>query len=239
MYTVGYSLSLVSLLLALLLLLAFRKLRCTRNYIHVNLFLSFMLRAVSILTRDALLRVPMGGPTVGDAAAGCRLAQVLTQYCVGANYYWLLVEGLYLHNLLVLMAISEESCFVGYLLVGWGEWGCFDVSWFSRCWERNDNMAYWWIIRCPILLAILVNFVIFLRIIKILVSKLRAHQMRATPRGAPSREPRLPAAALTLALRSGKLSVVVPLPVGQIQGTGQGLTRGALLRHLVLASMSQ
>ncbi|XP_065277035.1 gastric inhibitory polypeptide receptor [Emys orbicularis] len=198
MYTVGYSLSLVSLLLALLLLLAFRKLRCTRNYIHVNLFLSFMLRAVSILTRDALLRVRFSKDLrhegdffhlLGDqAAAGCRLAQVLTQYCVGANYYWLLVEGLYLHNLLVLMAISEESCFVGYLLVGWGAPILFVIPWViirylyenNQCWERNDNMAYWWIIRCPILLAILVNFVIFLRIIKILVSKLRAHQMRYT-----------------------------------------------------------
>uniref|UniRef100_A0A674I7F6 Gastric inhibitory polypeptide receptor n=1 Tax=Terrapene triunguis TaxID=2587831 RepID=A0A674I7F6_9SAUR len=198
MYTVGYSLSLVSLLLALLLLLAFRKLRCTRNYIHVNLFLSFMLRAISILTRDALLRVRFSKDLrhegdffhlLGDqAAAGCRLAQVLTQYCVGANYYWLLVEGLYLHNLLVLMAISEESCFVGYLLVGWGAPILFVIPWViirylyenNQCWERNDNMAYWWIIRCPILLAILVNFVIFLRIIKILVSKLRAHQMRYT-----------------------------------------------------------
>uniref|UniRef100_A0A8C0H6L4 Gastric inhibitory polypeptide receptor n=1 Tax=Chelonoidis abingdonii TaxID=106734 RepID=A0A8C0H6L4_CHEAB len=193
MYTVGYSLSLVSLLLALLLLLAFRKLRCTRNYIHVNLFLSFMLRAVSILTRDALLpfpplSVPLPPSPGAQAAAGCRLAQVLTQYCVGANYYWLLVEGLYLHNLLVLMAISEESCFVGYLLVGWGAPILFVIPWViirylyenNQCWERNDNMAYWWIIRCPILLAILVNFVIFVRIIKILVSKLRAHQMRYT-----------------------------------------------------------
>ncbi|CAM4687160.1 unnamed protein product [Lepidochelys olivacea] len=198
MYTVGYSLSLVSLLLALVLLLAFRKLRCTRNYIHVNLFLSFMLRAVSILTRDALLRVRFSKDLqhegelfhlLGDqAAAGCRLAQVLTQYCVGANYYWLLVEGLYLRNLLVLMAISEESCFVGYLLVGWGAPILFVIPWViirylyenNQCWERNDNMAYWWIIRCPILLAILVNFVIFVRIIKILVSKLRAHQMRYT-----------------------------------------------------------
>lgn len=33
-----------------------RRLRCTRNFIHANLFLSFVLRAGAILTRDALLQ---------------------------------------------------------------------------------------------------------------------------------------------------------------------------------------
>ncbi|KAM4752075.1 gastric inhibitory polypeptide receptor-like isoform 3-T3 [Cyanocitta cristata] len=55
LYTVGYSLSLVALVVALLLLLLLRRLRCTRNLIHANLFLSFALRAGAILTRDALL----------------------------------------------------------------------------------------------------------------------------------------------------------------------------------------
>ncbi|XP_026548359.1 gastric inhibitory polypeptide receptor-like, partial [Notechis scutatus] len=55
MYTVGYSLSLVSLLVALTLLAAFRKLRCMRNFIHMNLFLSHVLRAAAILLRDSLL----------------------------------------------------------------------------------------------------------------------------------------------------------------------------------------
>ncbi|KAI4832511.1 hypothetical protein KUCAC02_015475 [Chaenocephalus aceratus] len=49
-----------------------------------------------------------------------------------------------------------------------------------RCWERNINMGYWWIIRSPILFAYLINFFIFIRIIKILMSKLRAHKMRYT-----------------------------------------------------------
>lgn len=45
----------------------------------------------------------------------------MTQYCVGANYTWLLVEGVYLHSLLVLVGGSEEGHFRYYLLLGWGE----------------------------------------------------------------------------------------------------------------------
>ncbi|XP_059186439.1 glucagon receptor [Centropristis striata] len=197
MYTVGYCVSLASLSLALIILLFFRKLHCTRNYIHTNLFASFILRAVSILTRDALLSKDtpefrdsrdVAEVLSDEAVSSCRVAQVLMQYCVGANYYWLLVEGLYLHNLLVLMVFSENRYFCGYLIIGWGAPVLFVVPWIivrylfenTRCWEINEKMAHWWIIRAPILLAILVNFVIFIRIILILVSKLKAHQMRYT-----------------------------------------------------------
>lgn len=55
MYTVGYSLSLGALLLALLILLGLSKLHCMRNFIHANLFLSFVLRASSVLVIDRLL----------------------------------------------------------------------------------------------------------------------------------------------------------------------------------------
>ncbi|XP_074708770.1 gastric inhibitory polypeptide receptor isoform X2 [Strix uralensis] len=192
LYTVGYSLSLVALLLALLLLLLFRRLRCTRNFIHANLFLSFVLRAGAILTRDALLRRRLrpgpGHPLqlLGQqAVAGCRLAQALTQYCVGANYGWLLAEGLFLHKLLVLAAFSGERCLPAFLLLGWGAPVLFVVPWVvvryfyenEGCWERNEKPAVWWIIRCPILMAVAVNFVVFVRIVRILVAKVRAHQV--------------------------------------------------------------
>ncbi|XP_045692091.1 glucagon receptor isoform X1 [Phyllostomus hastatus] len=221
MYTVGYCLSLGALLLALAILLGLRRLHCTRNYIHANLFLSFVLRASSVLAVDALLRtrysqnigddLSVSSWLSGGALAGCRVAAVFMQYGVVANYCWLLVEGVYLHGLLGLAAGPERNFFALYLGVGWGEWAAaaggrpvtapepqlpppagapmlFVVPWAViksvfenvQCWTSNDNMAFWWILRLPVFLAILINFFIFIRILHILVAKLRARQMRHT-----------------------------------------------------------
>ncbi|TDH15899.1 hypothetical protein EPR50_G00014330 [Perca flavescens] len=178
MYTVGYSLSLGALLMALGILITFR--------------------AVSILVKDALLTLTLAPRSSRDtqtqawvnipAVTWCRGAMVMMQYSVMANNYWLLVEGIYLHSLLVITVFSERKYFYIYLAIGWGAPLIFVLPWITvkylyeneECWERNINMGYWWIIRSPILFAYLINFFIFIRIIKILMSKLRAHQMRYT-----------------------------------------------------------
>ena len=46
------------------------------------------------------------------------------QYCVAANYYWLLVEGVYLYTLLALSVFSEQRIFRLYLSIGWGKASC-------------------------------------------------------------------------------------------------------------------
>ncbi|PKU33410.1 hypothetical protein llap_16286 [Limosa lapponica baueri] len=54
-YTVGYSVSITSLIIAVTVLIAFRRLRCPRNYIHVQLFFTFILKAIAIFIKDAVL----------------------------------------------------------------------------------------------------------------------------------------------------------------------------------------
>ncbi|XP_008589499.1 PREDICTED: glucagon-like peptide 1 receptor, partial [Galeopterus variegatus] len=119
---------------------------------------------------------------------GCRLVFLLMQYCVAANYYWLLVEGVYLYTLLAFSVFSEQRVFRLYLTIGWGVPLLFVIPWGvvkylyedEGCWTRNSNMNYWLIIRLPILFAIGVNFLIFVRVICIVVSKLKANLMCKT-----------------------------------------------------------
>ncbi|XP_062368478.1 LOW QUALITY PROTEIN: gastric inhibitory polypeptide receptor [Cinclus cinclus] len=242
LYTVGYSLSLVALVVALLLLLLLRRLRCTRNLIHANLFVSFALRAGAILTRDALL--PHGhGHGHGhplqllgmQAGPACRVAQSLAQYCVGANYAWAMAEGLFLLRLL--LATSGRRCLPAFLLLGWGVPVLFVVPWVvlrylyenEGCWERNEKVAVWWVIRCPILVAVAVNFVVFVRIVRILVAKVRAHQVS---RG--DTRLRLARSTLTLIPLLGVHEVVFAL-AGEGEGGG-GLRLARLCLHLLLTS---
>lgn len=195
MYTVGYSMSVGALVLALAILVGFSKLHCMRNYIHINLFISFILKGLSVLVIDTMLKTRYSEKIDDEylhvwlsSEAGCRAATVLMQYGIITNYCWLLVEGIYLHNLLVLAVFSERSYFALYVSIGWGAPVLFIIPWVAvkytyenvLCWTTNNNMAIWWILRSPVFLAILINFLIFMRIIQILLSKMRAHQMRYT-----------------------------------------------------------
>ncbi|KAL2078257.1 hypothetical protein ACEWY4_025942 [Coilia grayii] len=199
LYTVGYTLSLLSLLSALIILLSIRKLHCMRNYIHANLFVSFILRAVAVLLKDCLLdqhwsrqintHADLQHMLSHRAAIGCRIAQVLMQYFVLANHYWFFGEAVYLHSVLITSVFLDNNKYLPYVLLGWGTPLMFVIPWMlmkllkenKECWAINENMNYWWIIRVPILFASLVNFLIFMKILKVILSKLRADNQQRYP----------------------------------------------------------
>ncbi|XP_060638656.2 vasoactive intestinal polypeptide receptor-like [Anolis sagrei] len=180
-YTIGYSLSLIALTIAMILLCIFRKLHCTRNYIHMHLFMSFIMRAVAVFVKDLILFEGGESDHCFATTIGCKAAMVFFQYGIMANFFWLLVEGLYLHTLLVVSFFSEKKYFWWYILIGWGAPTLFTSAWTATkihegdvgCWDLIES-HYWWIIKTPILVSILINFVLFIRIIRILVQKLHS-----------------------------------------------------------------
>ncbi|XP_015263989.1 PREDICTED: parathyroid hormone/parathyroid hormone-related peptide receptor [Gekko japonicus] len=198
-YTVGYSISLTSLVVAMFILCYFKRLHCTRNYIHLHLFASFICRATSIFVKDVVLYsspLPEGPEKVHaedwnaealslfwgprkTQLAGCKLAVTIFLYFLATNHYWILVEGLYLHSLIFMAFLSNKSYLWALTLIGWGVPAVFVSIWASvrasladtQCWDLSAGHMKW-IYQTPILAAIVVNFFLFLNIVRVLASKL-------------------------------------------------------------------
>ncbi|TKS74937.1 Pituitary adenylate cyclase-activating polypeptide type I receptor [Collichthys lucidus] len=182
LYTVGYSTSLVSLTMAMVILCRFRKLHCTRNFIHMNLFVSFILRAISVFIKDGVLYTNEDSDHCFIHTLECRAVMIFFHYCVLSNYFWLFIEGLYLFTLLVETFFPERRYFYWYIIIGWGTptlcvtiWAVLRLHFDDiGCWDMNDNVAIWWVIKGPVLASIMINFVLFIGIIIILVQKLQS-----------------------------------------------------------------
>ncbi|XP_055000481.1 pituitary adenylate cyclase-activating polypeptide type I receptor isoform X6 [Sorex araneus] len=185
LYTVGYSTSLVTLTTAMVILCRFRKLHCTRNFIHMNLFVSFMLRAISVFIKDWILYAEQDSNHCSISTVECKAVMVFFHYCVVSNYFWLFIEGLYLFTLLVETFFPERTYFYWYTIIGWGTPTVCVTVWAvlrlycdnTGCWDMNDNTALWWVIKGPVVGSIMVNFVLFIGIIVILVQKLQSPDM--------------------------------------------------------------
>lgn len=105
--------------------------------LHMHLFASFMLRAFMALMKDILFVSGIGlssdvmiknGYTywVVDGKGShrwlCKMFTSFWQYFILANYFWILMEGLYLHNLVFLALFTDlNSSITGYVCLGWGK----------------------------------------------------------------------------------------------------------------------
>ncbi|XP_022079891.1 secretin receptor-like [Acanthaster planci] len=202
-YSIGYSLSLVALTVAMAIFIYFKKLRCPRNTIHMHLFVSFILRAVFVFVRDIISGVilnigdesfthhsnlnhsvnPVSTPEDIPCSRVLTIAISFCQYALVSNYYWLLVEGVYLHALITLAVFSESSSLKLYIALGWGVPILFVVPWViaeeytneGRCWLSNmTEGTVYWIIKAPVMWSVVINFILFLNILRVLATKLSA-----------------------------------------------------------------
>ncbi|MEQ2261291.1 Vasoactive intestinal polypeptide receptor [Xenotaenia resolanae] len=96
----------------------------------MHLFVSLILKAITVFIKDVVL-YEVGETENCQPTVGCKAVVVFFQYGVMASYFWLLVEGLYLHALLAVSFFSERKYFWWYILIGWGK--CSHSSLIPGC----------------------------------------------------------------------------------------------------------
>ncbi|XP_018014912.2 parathyroid hormone/parathyroid hormone-related peptide receptor [Hyalella azteca] len=190
---IGYSISLITLTISFIILAALTKLRCPRNMLHLHLFASFILRAAVVLLRSSVLSSSMLTPSPTQTTTAnlnpvndtwwCRLVISIWQYFITANYSWILMEGLYLHNLIFRALFTDSSAITLYIVLGWGlplvlvgSWACVRAAIDdSHCWMlHKKSWIFLVLIRIPVAFSVFLNFFFFINIVRVLTLKLRS-----------------------------------------------------------------
>ncbi|XP_075680754.1 uncharacterized protein LOC113799705 isoform X2 [Dermatophagoides pteronyssinus] len=238
----GYSISFISLVVAFFILVYVKRLRCPRNSLHLQLFISFIMRSSMYLIKTSLEHFPFDlnqlnvnsklktntsnihdnhdyhhnrhqqhlqnslinsikledendlmvlSNLLGNydwensfrtSSIACKVFTTIWQYSLLANYNWIFMEGLYLHNVIFLNIFNDNSNIIPYIILGW----CLPIpivtTWAlmrslyedTRCWTTNSNLKIFWIMRAPITIVIVLNFVFFVNIIRVLFLKMFA-----------------------------------------------------------------
>ncbi|XP_076094674.1 parathyroid hormone/parathyroid hormone-related peptide receptor-like isoform X2 [Mytilus galloprovincialis] len=187
-YNIGYGISLVSLLVAVILMIYFRKLHCQRNTVHINMFISFILRSIICFIKDIDItpEVYYSSTIEGETSFGqawiCKSVYVIFYYVLTANFMWIFVEGLFLHTFVLSTKYNvSRHIYRTFLILGWCVPLLSVIPWVivrymfenTLCWNTMDN-RFFWIIKGPIMVTCIINLVFFINIIRVLYTKLNA-----------------------------------------------------------------
>lgn len=181
-YNIGFSLSTLTLVVALFIFLYFRSLRCLRNSIHCHLIVSFIFMNVMwIIMRHSLIPI-QDSPHLWLI----KVEVALFNYSQGTNFFWMFVEGLYLH-IIIVWTYSADKIKLRYLFViGWVLPAVFIVAWIivmqtqqgESSWlpesMGENGAAYEYIYIAPILFVLFANIIFLSTIVWVLITKLRA-----------------------------------------------------------------
>ncbi|CAL1546690.1 unnamed protein product [Lymnaea stagnalis] len=194
LYTIGYSFSIGALLVAIIIMLCSKRLHSKSNTLHINLFLTFILRAVISFLKDILFVENVGLEkdvrkvkdgtiefTIDAPHWECKLIITIFMYSVNACNMWIFAEALYLTMLVYKPLITERRGVRLYVFIGWSLSFIFIVPWVivkalyenRFCWNIQHNPDYYWILRGSGVGVVVINFFLFLNIFRKLFLKLR------------------------------------------------------------------
>ncbi|XP_022904688.1 calcitonin receptor-like [Onthophagus taurus] len=197
LYVIGYSISLVSLIISLAIFLVFRllidrienahpivehkrSLRCTRIRLHIHLFISFVLNNVIwILWYTEVIWKADEGVTLINPI-WCQLLFLAKTYTMLTNYTWMFCEALYLHLSLVVVFVRDEVAMRYFIAIGWGlpliittSYACVRIFVHEnteQCWMYYNNSWSEWILIVPVGLSLIASFIFLINVLKVILN---------------------------------------------------------------------
>uniref|UniRef100_A0A3B3QPA0 Corticotropin-releasing factor receptor 1 n=1 Tax=Paramormyrops kingsleyae TaxID=1676925 RepID=A0A3B3QPA0_9TELE len=175
----GHCISLAALLVAFILFMRLRSIRCLRNIIHWNLITAFILRNATWF----VVQLTMNPEVHQSNVIWCRLVTAAYNYFHVTNFFWMFGEGCYLHTAIVLTYSTDKLRKWMFICIGWCIPFPIIVAWAigklyydnEKCWFGKRAGVYTdYIYQGPMILVLLINFIFLFNIVRILMTKLRA-----------------------------------------------------------------
>lgn len=177
-FTSGYAVSIITLIISMIIFNSFRQLDCARVSIHKNLFLTYILNGIVwIIEYKAIVTE---GQVLLENPIWCQAVHVMTQYTTCSNYFWMFCEGLFMNT--VIVQTFSTTFYLRNI--------CYIIGWVvpllpttiytvlrtlygdnKKCWTGSSDLQ--WIIQGPITVSLLVSLALGANILRILISKLR------------------------------------------------------------------
>ncbi|XP_075729722.1 corticotropin-releasing factor receptor 1-like isoform X1 [Rhipicephalus microplus] len=175
-------LSLIFLSASMFIFCYFRSLECPRTRVHRNLMLALAVHAIMLVVLSTPLALHPDAPTpFAQTPVLCKCVLSLKMYAATASINWMFVEGLLLHSRVAVSVFRQDAPFRLYYALGWGLPLAFILAWAyvtekqlrTACWEGYGSSPNVWILIAPRLVAILVNSVFLVNIVRILVTRIK------------------------------------------------------------------
>ncbi|CAF3843889.1 unnamed protein product [Rotaria magnacalcarata] len=193
--------------------LLFRRLRLPRNLLHMHLFVAFIFRSIVKLvfihliiggytrTMISYTRDKCGNIEILSKSSnlfhitGCRVLSSLFWYTDAVSQTFIFCEAMFLFTALTSHLFRDRGC-LPFVLWGWLSPLVWSTLWIashiitdrlknrSTCWLEADNTTYfYYFFYVPYAIYLLVNFGIFLYLVRLLYSKYQSYNLQTNRTG--------------------------------------------------------
>ncbi|XP_063360255.1 uncharacterized protein LOC134649434 isoform X2 [Cydia amplana] len=194
-YIAMLAFSIASCLPAVAIFFFYKRLRVTRVALHRNLLIAIVIRNILVIISRSVIYIDeltnSGETAMSTHAVGCRILAILEKIAANAVFVCMLVEGVYLHRMIV--TTFRRNLKVKWLYAMGAVITIFPVIAWSIVMGLLDDHSCWvvytvnhiqWILDAPRLAVLLINTALFIDVLRVLLTKIRnsenANQLSTT-----------------------------------------------------------